>query len=366
MKKILITKLSVLTILFAQAANASESSQKIINEYDNEEAHQHHEDHSNHAGHRHAPIGVMGDHLHGEGEFMLSYRNSSMLMKGSKDGSSSVTPQELVTPTGSGGRYNYMVAPTRMLMNMHMFGAMYGLSDDTTLMAMGNYTQKKMDHVTRMGGQFTTEVQGFGDTKLTALQSIYNERDDDGNGTRAHITAGLSLPTGSIKQQDVTPMGFTRLPYPMQLGSGTYDPILGLTVVNQDDTNSFGAQINTLNRVGKNDLGYRLGSEYTLTTWAQHNLSNNVALGLRLEGKKWGDIEGADRSLNPNMIQTADPDNWGGQRVDLGFSVDLHNGSGILSGQHLTAEYMMPVYEDFNGPQMSVNHRFIIGWQWAF
>ena len=72
-------------------------------------------------------------------------------------------------------------------------------------------------------GEFTTETEGFGDTTLSALIRFF-EREHQS----AHLNAGFSIPTGSIEETDdiLTPMGMrptVRLPYPMQLGSGTFD-----------------------------------------------------------------------------------------------------------------------------------------------
>ena len=77
-------------------------------------------DHRAHMHHVHgasdAPTGVMGDHAHEAGEWMLSYRYMFMLMDGNR---------------GRGGRKstgdvlaNFPVAPTEMFMEMHMFGVM--------------------------------------------------------------------------------------------------------------------------------------------------------------------------------------------------------------------------------------------------
>ena len=100
-----------------------------------------------------------------------------------------------------------------------------------TLMGMVNYISKDMDHTTYMGmvgntvlGEFTTKTSGIGDTSLSALVKI---------GTGLHATVGVSLPTGSTDEKDsiLTPAGPSAgdvlLPYPMQLGSGTYDLIAG-------------------------------------------------------------------------------------------------------------------------------------------
>lgn len=65
-----------------------------------------------------------------------------------------------------------------------------------------------------------------------------------------HFNAGLSLPTGSIDKQDATPMGpNSKLPYPVQLGSGTYDLLPGLTYNGQDRDLSWGAQSSQRNHL---------------------------------------------------------------------------------------------------------------------
>ena len=45
----------------------------------------------------HAPIGVMGDHLHGQGEWMFSYRYMQMRMEDNLSGSAEISPDTIVT-----------------------------------------------------------------------------------------------------------------------------------------------------------------------------------------------------------------------------------------------------------------------------
>ena len=113
------------------------------------------------AGHTaadHAPIGVMGDHTHKQGEFMFSYRFMRMDMEGSRIGTDEVTPETIATtvPNRFFGRPmqppTLRVVPTSMRMDMHMGGVMYAPTDRLTLMAMGMYVVKEMDHTTFMGG----------------------------------------------------------------------------------------------------------------------------------------------------------------------------------------------------------------------
>ena len=125
------------------------------------------------------------------------------------------------------------VVPTEMSADMQMFGAMYGLTDRVTLMAMLPYIDKNMDHITFKGpvgttrlGRFTTDTDGVGDFSFGGLIGLYDQKTANGE-QHLNLLLGLSAPTGSITEMGriLTPMGGTplvRRPYAMQLGSGTW------------------------------------------------------------------------------------------------------------------------------------------------
>lgn len=310
----------------------------------------------------HAPIGVMGDHSHKKGEWMVSYRYSRMDMDGNRDGTDSVSNTSVLS--------NYMVTPLEMSMDMHMFGAMYGVNDKLTLMGMLPYLDKSMTHVTRMGMRFKTATEGVGDAKITGLYTLYKSDETVRHHRPKHsllLNVGASLPTGSITERGSTPAGANqKLPYPMQLGSGTIDPILGITYTNVHDKWSWGSQANTILRFGKNNEGYRLGHEYGATAWVARNVTNFASVSFRLDGKLWGDIHGRDRDVNPMMVPTARTDLRGGKRVDALIGINLIQPSGALAGHRLAAEFGLPVYQRLDGPQLETDYRFILGWQKAF
>ena len=310
----------------------------------------------------HAPIGVMGDHTHARGEWMLSYRYSRMEMGGNQDGTSDVTTAEVLN--------QFNVAPLDMTMEMHMFGAMYGLTDNLTLMGMLPYVEKSMDHINSMGRDFTTHAEGLGDVKFSGIFNVYEASAADAAHNSLHkvmLNFGVSTPTGSVDERDRTPMGpDQKLPYPMQLGSGTFDPMVGVTYVGHADDWSWGAQANVTLRFGENSEGYRLGNEYKATTWLARQINRCASLSLRLDGRSWGDIEGEDTDLNPNMVPTARTDLRGGQRVDALVGVNLMEHKGLFAGHRLAAEIGAPIYQDLDGPQLATEVRGTIGWQYAF
>ncbi len=305
----------------------------------------------------HAPIGVMGDHIHEKGEFMLSYRFMRMWMEGNRIGTESVDTDRVLQ--------DFMVAPTEMPMNMHMVGAMYAPSDRVTLAGMFPYVTATMDHVTRMGGSFTTESTGFGDVKLSALVGLVQE-----GSTRAHLNLGVSLPTGSIDQMDVTPASApneTQLPYPMQIGSGTVDLMPGLTVLGMGRVGSWGAQLSGTIRTGENDRDYSFGNVAQATAWLAFRLTDRVSASVRGMYRTIGDIDGADPTfMNLMMVQTVRTDLQGGSRFDLPLGVNYYFDSGPLKGHRIAVEYQLPLWQDLNGPQMETDGILSIGWQKSF
>lgn len=320
----------------------------------------------------HAPIGVMGDHMHGKGEWMLSYRYMYMEMEGNRIGTDSVSPEFIVANSINrfGMPPTLRVVPTKMDMHMHMFGAMYAPTDWLTLMVMGMYQEKEMDHVTfnPMGtariGTFTTEAKGLGDTKVSGLFRLYNS-----NNHKLHLNAGISLPTGSNKKRDtvLAPTGMTpnlRLPYPMQLGSGTYDLLPGITYSGYQDQIAWGAQYMANFRTGR-DQGYTLGDKHDITAWASYRWRPWVSNSVRLAYSHTGKISGSDPQIAA-PVQTAHREYQGGEVVTLFLGINLVGQQGKIRGHRLALEAGIPLHRDLNGPQLETDLTITGGWQYAF
>ena len=136
-------------------------------------------------------------------------------------------------PTAPGGfvvdgiATNNGATPTQMTMEMHMIHLMYGLTDKVTIYTMIMLESLTMDHLrgpmnpAGRGTGFTTHNSGFGDLRLGALFSLYEDEDDD-----LIFNFGFSVPTGDIYRTSTAPTGgriAQPLPYPMRLGSGTFN-----------------------------------------------------------------------------------------------------------------------------------------------
>ncbi|WP_084398629.1 transporter [Henriciella aquimarina] len=328
----------------------------------------------------HAPIGVMGDHRHGKGGWMLSYRYMRMEMEGNRDGTDTLSPDEIATavPNRFAGQPmmppTLRVVPEDMTMNMHMAGVMYGLTDRVTLMGMVNWLSSEMTHITYQGGmgtdrlgRFTAESEGFGDSSVTAIIGLDDGSDPD---RQINLNIGVSIPTGSIDETSevLSPMNMRptlRMPYAMQLGSGTWDIKPALTLRQHAGQWSFGAQGGATIRLDENDEGYSLGDRYEATAWAAFEPQPWISVSGRLKAVTQGKIDGIDPAIMA-PVQSADPDNYGGDTLEALAGVNLVGQSGALHGQRLAFELGLPLYRDLNGPQLETDLTLTVGWQKAW
>ncbi len=312
----------------------------------------------------HAPIGVMGDHTHGKGEFMFSYRFMYMAMEGSRIGSSSISDADVVSSEGK----NFVITPTEMPMQMHMLGMMYAPTSRITLMAMLPILSSSMDHLARNGNTFSTSSSGIGDVSIGGMWLFHK-----GESTRTHANLSVRIPTGSIDAMDVTPASAPNeavLPYPMQLGSGTVDIEPGITELGQSGDWSYGAQGKYLLRFGENSAEYKIGNKLSLTAWGARKLSDLISASLRADFTSLGDIDGADArfagAVENRMVPTVFSELRAGKRLDLilGTNIELPKTS-VLKGLRWALELGVPVYQNLDGPQLETDLVVTTGLQYA-
>lgn len=301
-----------------------------------------------------APAGVMGDHVHHRGSWMFTYTYMTMHMDGMRDGTDDLGNSEVLK--------DFMVTPVRMDVQTHMFGSMYAVTDDFTVMAMAPWISKEMDHVTRMGVRFSTSSDGIGDMRLSGIYKIVNRGDQ-----KLLLNFGVSAPTGDIDEKGNTPaMQNAQLPYAMQLGSGTWDLLPGVTYTGMERAWSWGTQVLGTLRLGDNDNHYTQGDRLEFSGWGAYRFAQAWSTSLRLKWQTWGNVDGNDRKLDPGIVPTADPDLQGGTRADLLAGVNFYAPSGAFGGNRLAIEGGLPVYENLDGPQMSTEWMLAASWQMVF
>ena len=155
----------------------------------------------------------------------------------------------------------------------------------------------------------------------------------------------------------------------MQLGSGTWDLMPGITWLGQTDRFSLGAQALGTIRLGENDEDYTLGDSITGNFWGAMPLADWLSISSRISVTSWGNIDGRDKNLPPPaamIVPTADPDLRGGTRIDYAAGLNYYLRKGPLKGARLAIEAGLPLYQNLDGPQLGVDWTFTAGLQYAF
>lgn len=301
----------------------------------------------------HAPIGVMRDHFHKKGEYMLSYRYDFMSMKGAREGTNNLSQSNVLS--------KYMMSPSKMVMKMHMAGVMYGVTDNFTLAAMGNFMEKDMKMVNRSYQKSEKEVSGFGDFKINAMYGLF-----DKETSRAQLNLGVSIPSGSIKQK----YDGARVAYPMQLGSGSYELLPGISYSGYAQNYSYGTQLNGAFRINDNNAGYRLGDHYNITAWTSKKLNEAFSVSSRLDYNITQKTKGYDAVLNTMMNLSMSPANnsanSGRRGLDFLLGSNFIMPKGYLKGHRLAIEGGVPLYQKVSGIQLKNDYKLTIGWQKSF
>jgi hypothetical protein len=307
-------------------------------------------------------MNVLGAHTHPAGEFMVGYQFMYMDMEGIRSGGHAISPQEVFAQ-------GFAVAHTKMEMEEHMFDVMYAPTDRFTMMAMLSYKVSSMQHLTPANTTFTQRASGIGDLQLMGMYTLLGDIRKGGN--RLVLDLGVSLPTGSTDVKDHNlgnpALPLTKLEYPMQFGSGTYDLLPGLTYLGDYGRWAWGAQTIETIRFGRNSSGYRFGNQYLGTTWGAYGVTEWFAPYARLEGRIWENIHGADPAYGavPRSAE-ARPDKQAGERINLLFGLDLYVPKGVLMGNRFTLEGGIPIYEHLTGPQLGLSWTINAGWTYAF
>lgn len=330
-------------------------SDEAIFEFSLADGNQDMENMQEHAGHdmtqhfTHMASSFMGLHnTHSSKGWMFQYRFMRMDMDGLLVGTDSIQPIEVTGTMLNPGPY--MMSPTAMTMDMHMLMIMYGLSDKFTVMAMLNYLDNEMDMVNRMDARPTMKTSGLGDTVLTGIYQLNKS---------VSASLGLSFPTGSIDEKVVMMGNIIQAPYPMQLGSGTYDIIPTITYMGNTKNWYWGLEASYKARIGENDNDYTLGDRFSLEGASLYKIHDNFSINTRLVFSDWGNIDGRDPGISSGMAPTGDPDAQGGNRTDIFFGLNFELGN-IHS---LKAEIGIPIQQNLDGPQMETKYMVNIFYQ---
>lgn len=348
-----------------------------------------HSAHGVHPGHAgaDAPAGVMNAHMLGAaGAFMATYsyqyaRQAGHMITGSRRASDA----EVLATCGT---LSCPVRPVEMTMHMHMLHLMYAPTADINLMLMPHLMSMTMRNTALEGGRYTALTShvhdgmdfsshtsgGFGDTTAAVMFRL-----PSAGRLHAHLTLGVSMPTGSVDKA-MENHGGDLMDFGMQMGSGTWDFLPSLTVGGAAGRWSWGGQMSAVLRPdGRNKSGYTLGDAAQITAWAGLRLNDRVSLSLRGLYTAQGGVRGALRGRNEVIdafgnasyvhAQHSPADiasNTGGRYLDIGLGASMVLPGRESQGDRIAVEWIMPVSEEVQGYQLERDGTLAVNWNMSF
>ncbi|MCM2370163.1 transporter [Rhodopirellula sp. ICT_H3.1] len=308
----------------------------------------------------------MGDHIHAPGDWMVEYKYMNMYMEDNRIGSQTVSDAAAITYGATSDPVtNRMATPTQMTHEMHMLHIMRGMTENITIYTMIMLPSVTMDHLRgpaagpAAGTEFTTHNSGFGDTTLGALMRLYTDENDDWI-----LNLAGSIPTGDIFRTTTIPSGGTTsqaFPYPMRLGSGTFNARPGLTWKHYWEFGSFGTQLQTDLPIGRNYRNYSVSDEFRLNHWYSHLITDHLSTSLRVENL-WRNNYGGEDPMTPDMGISTNVESFrGGYWLNLGIG-----GAALINGHLLNVEFVPTLYQDLDGIQLETDWSMVASWSKSY
>ncbi|OIO68644.1 MAG: hypothetical protein COW19_02625 [Zetaproteobacteria bacterium CG12_big_fil_rev_8_21_14_0_65_55_1124] len=325
------------------------------------------------------PMNIPGGGIPETHEFRFKIQPMQMHMSGLRSGTNDVAPASILGMPAAG---KYMAAPTSMDMRMLSLSAGYSFTDDFFAGVMGMYGENDMDMQFSSMMQTTTGVAGYTmkskglmDTMLMTKYRIY--ADDTLIPTQqASLFLGLSMPTGSIdKRNTAHPLAMRRtelLPYAMQMGSGTWDPIVGALFQGSSSPWWWGADARYTVRAGNNKRGYHLGNRTQLDAYVMYQPHYALLLYGQINGDIIGKIKGeADEAVSgasghatqgsatsTYMTPMWDPASIGKKQIFATLGVQWQP----MPLQIVDIGVQLPLYQRMDGLQMKDKWRLMLSW----
>jgi hypothetical protein len=309
-------------------------------------------------------VGLMNDHMHEAGEFMIGLRFQHFDWNGAnRHGTNELSDADLLAS-------GYVMRAKSMTMDMAMLDLMYGITDKLTVTLSPQYVWNRMTMVgiDPMGGMnggmaigetSSESFHGIGDTLASA--SLRLARSEHLN---AHVTLGIWAPTGTagLKNNDGT---FTE--YDMQTGSGTWDIEPSATITGLEGVVGWGAQAGYRWRTAqRNSFGYRLGNRVLLTGWLSYLIGATVGITARTEFTSQGRIHGQYNGPASMGMPEDVPSNYGGDLLIGAIGLNWKPTLGMQRGPQLGIEFGVPLYQRVNGVQLPQKWQLSAGFKHFF
>lgn len=228
----------------------------------------------------------------------------------------------------------------------------YGLTEKLALFAIVPYLDKELEVNTPMGRR-TRDVSGPGDATFLARYTAY-QQDRPGRTFRIAPFAGIKTPTGEDDESD----SLGRLPQPLQLGSGSWDPFFGAVATLQTLQRQFDAALSYRFNTEANDFEFgdvaRLDFSWQERLWPRK-------LGPGVPAFVYGVLEGNLIWQDRNEIGGRNDPDSGGATLFVAPGLQY-----VTKRTVLEAAVQLPVLQDLNGDAMETDYVAILSFRVNF
>jgi len=212
----------------------------------------------------------------------------------------------------------------------------YGINGDLAVFGILPYQDKELN-LTAGGTRVSRRASGFGDMTVFARYTVYKQN-KPGQNFRIAPFAGIKLPTG--KDDDRDSLG--RLPASVQLGSGSWDPLIGVITTYQTLNYQLDGQISYLARNEANN--FEVGDITRLDGSLQYRLWPKTLSGGGTPGFLYGIIEANWINQQKNRTNGIADKNSNGSRLFLSPGIQYVTRRWITE-----AAIQIPVSQNLNG-----------------
>ncbi len=228
----------------------------------------------------------------------------------------------------------------------------YGVTPDLTLFAILPYLDKRID-LTSGGGRIGRSTRGIGDFSLIARYTAYQDNFPGGNFRIAPFV-GLQMPTGESTASD----RFGRIPPPIQLGTGSWDPSAGVVATYQTLDYEVDGQASYQANTTAN--GFSAGNVARLDGSFQYRLWPRELKG-GVPGFIYGVLEANLIHQDKDRISGATDPNSGGTSLFIDPGVQY-----VTKNWVLEAIVQLPITQNLNGTALRNDYTVLTGFRLNF
>lgn len=226
----------------------------------------------------------------------------------------------------------------------------YGIAEDWAAFVALPILDKDFEVASSAGPRFSRGTRGIGDLQLFGRYTAYRD-DAPGRTFRIAPFAGIKVPTGDDDERDQ----LGRLPQAVQLGSGSWDPFLGIIVTWQTLDHQIDAQL--AYRANTEHDGFAFGDELRFDASIQHRLWPRE-LGAGVPGFLYGVLEANLIHQDKNRLDGIDDPNSGGTTFLLAPGLQY-----VTKRWVIEAIVQLPVAQDLNGTALEQRFTVLAGFR---